>query len=266
MSKLLVELSLVPVDMGAKPEVQIVDLAFKNSKGVINVIGFSETTTTTNFKLKISNKNNNMVKRLLTFHPYTADFIFCISCSMANPIVLFSSLRWIYLPATIEEERPPGSPPRVYEGQKANVKRIQLKVDEAEVLNIMEKILQYRVSNKGQRSLLEKNIIESINNYQLALISPNIFPRFVFLFHAFEKAVNADKDRRGKDFIKHASKLTGFTESKIKELLEFYDRIKHVFRNTNDILTMENSIKNFSELALRLKKVTDNAILYRIGL
>jgi hypothetical protein len=29
---------------------------------------------------------------------------------------------------------------------------------------------------------------------------------------------------------------------------------------------MENNVKNFSELALRLKNATDNAILYRIGL
>jgi hypothetical protein len=265
MSKLTVELSLVPVDMGAKPEIPIVDLAIKKSKGTINVVGLPITTADNRRKLALKSENNPGIKDLWNFSRQTANFIFCVSCSLANSLALFSPLRWDYPPAIIEEERSSDSAPKFYPAQKVCIKKIVLEINEAQVLNIMERILQFRVSIQRKRSPLEENIIASINSYQLALISPSIFLRFVSLFHAFEKAVNADEDRRDKKFIRQATVLTGFKESEIEELHTFNKRIKHAFRkDTDDILTMENSIKNFSKLALRLKKATDNAILSRI--
>jgi len=266
MNNLTVETSLIPVDMGAKPEIQIIHLDFKNSTGIINILDFAVVPTTClRYKFEIKCEQNKWFENILNLPSYTADFIFCTSCSLANPIALFSPLSWSYLPATIKEERSPNSQPRVYLAEKVGIKQAHLEIDETRVLNTMEKMLQHRTSNDAQRNLLEENITESISNYQLALMSPNILARFVFLFLAFEKAVNADKDRQNKDFDIEASRLTKLPDSEIEELRRFYDRIKHVFRNTNDILTMESGIKNFSELSLKLKSASDISVLSRIG-
>jgi len=282
MITLTVELSLVPVDMGTRLEIPVVNLTIRNPRGVFDVVDNSRgigreignkadsVKTVINglisileCKFTLESRIDMRIEKLFELPPPKAQSILSISCSLSNPTILFSPLIYSFTNSIIEE-----TPHRVrcYPAKILKLNKREVEIDEEKILNIIERILKYETSVFGKENTIEKNIIESINNYQLALISPSIFPRFVFLFHAFEKAVNADKDRSGKDFVKHASKLIGFTESKIRELLKFYDRIKHVFRNTDDILTMENNIKNFSELALRMKKAADNAILYRIGL
>jgi len=54
----------------------------------------------------------------LTFNPYSASLLFCISLSLANPEIIFSPLDWHFLMVTIEEERVPNSPPKVYPAEK----------------------------------------------------------------------------------------------------------------------------------------------------
>jgi hypothetical protein len=280
--KLTTGLLLVPVDIGTRLEIPVVYLTIRNPKGVFDVAGNSR-----GIGREISNKVGSIktvinglisileckfilesgidmrIEKLFKLPPPRAQSILSISCSLSNPTILFSPLVYSFTNSIIEE-----TPHRVrcYPAKILKLNKIEVEIDEEKILNIIERILKYKTSVFGKGNIIENNIVESINNYQSALISTNSFLRYISLYQSFEKAVNADKDRSGKDFVKHASKLIGFTESKIKKLLKFYDRIKHVFRNTDDILTMENNIKNFSELALRMKKAADNAILYRIGL
>ena len=129
----------------------------------------------------------------------------------------------------------------------------------------MKKLFDYKYSSPEPSTPFEKNIKEAINSYQLALISPNIYPRFEFLYYAFEKAVNADgKDRKKKIFDKQASELTMIKGNEIEDIREFNNRIKHAIRTADDILAIEKGINNFSSLATKLKSATDKAILYRL--
>lgn len=265
MGKLIIEFSLVPVDMGTKPDIKIARLNIKNQHA-IKILIWSVTTTGARAELEINDRANKYVKKLLSFPPYAGSFLFGISFSMENPNILFSPLYWDFLNATVEEERPQGSPPNVYEARKVDVINTQVEINEVKVFDIVEKLFYYKYSASKSNSLFEKNIKESINSYQLALISTNIYTRFTFLFHSFEKAVNADgEDRRGKSFDEEASELTKIERAKIKDVRIFYDRIKHAFGKAEDILTLESGIKNFSQLALDLKTATDNAILARIS-
>lgn len=85
------------------------------------------------------------------------------------------------------------------------------------------------------------------------------------LYRAFEKAVNADKDRKNGTFDHEANRLTGLAINEVENLRNFYNRIKHVQRNKKDIAFLEKSESNFKELVVKLKSATDNSIFNRIG-
>jgi len=261
--KLLIELSLIPVDMGAKPESKIAWLNVKNLHA-IKILSWSITTLGARVELEINAKTNEYAKKLLAYPPYVGSFLLGISFSMANPNILFSPLNWNFLNATVEEDQQ-DSTPKVYKTIKIDFINIAVEVDETKVLDILEKLFDYKYSSPEPSTPFEKNIKEAINSYQLALISPNIYPRFEFLYHAFEKAVNADgKDRNGELFDKQASELTIIESNEIKKIRTFNNRIKHAIRTAEDILTIEKGINNFSDLAIKLKSATDKAILYRL--
>lgn len=262
MGKLLIELSIIPVDMGAKPETKIVWLGIKNQQ-TIKVLTWSLTTLGARVKLEINDRTNEYVRKLLAYPPYTGSFLFSISFSVANPNVLFSPLYWEFLNATVEEDRQ-DSTPKVYKAIKIHFMNIAVEVDETNVLDILKKLFDYKYSSPDPSNLFRENIKEAIYSYQLALISPNIYTRFEFLYYAFEKAINADEDTKGEIFNDKASKIISLSKNDIKDIQEFHNRIKHALRDEKDILKMERGIKNFSELALKLKKATDAAILEKI--
>ncbi|MGC8691318.1 MAG: hypothetical protein ACP5SP_07785 [Caldisericum sp.] len=267
MGKLTIELSLIPVDAGAKAESRIAWLNIKNHH-TIRMAEWSLTTLGARVKLEISVESNVYLNKLLAYPAYICSFLFGIAFSIANPDILFSPLFWDSLSSSVDtgvdtEQKPV---PKAYKSVKIDFKNILVEVDESKVLDVLGKLFDWKYSIPKPRNLFEKNIRESLNDYQLALISPNIYQRFEFLYHAFEKAVNADgKDIKGKPFDQKAFALIGIADSEIEELRTFHDRIKHAFRTSNDILTMESRISNFSDLALKLKNATDRAILKRIS-
>jgi hypothetical protein len=263
MGKLTIELSLVPVDMGAKPEIKISYLNIKNQHA-IKMLTWSVTTTGARVELEIALNESEYLKKLLAYPPYVGSFLFGISLSMANPNVLFSPLYWDFLNAIVEGDRP-NSTPKAYKAIKTDFIKIAVEVDETKVFDTLEKLFCHRYPVPEPNDIIENNIKESINNYQLALISPTIYQRFTFLFHSFEKAVNADgKDRKKKIFDKQASELTMIKGNEIEDIREFNNRIKHAIRTADDILAIEKGINNFSSLATKLKSATDKAILYRL--
>jgi len=264
MKTLKVELALVPADAVARAEFSLTKLTIRKFIGAIIIEGFSLTTTGLRHKFIIKSGVYPGIDKIWEFNPYTAVSILCISFSLANPKVLLSPIIWKYTPISVEENRPPGSAPKFFKAQKANIKNINISISEEKVLNIIERIILYKVSSKKDK-WSEANIAESINSYQLAIMTINGFQRFTFLFHALEKAANAEKDVKGKSFDAQASKITGFTTSEIEKLRVFNNRIKHVFKNDKDIETLEDKIKNFSELVFELKRATDKAILYRLN-
>ncbi|HPC35620.1 MAG TPA: hypothetical protein P5268_08380 [Candidatus Marinimicrobia bacterium] len=208
-----------------------------------------------------------------------ASFILAISCSLTNPRILFSPFQTNYLPASLKLGEVPSkfedfdTPTSKHititetmhiEDSFSTLYITKLSLDEAQVLNVANRLLTARIFDTTNRSLLELNVLESIKRYREALMSSNGLSFYKSLYNAFEKAVNADTDRKGKTFDATASALTGLTQADIQSLRLFNNRVKHPLRNKKDFAELRDGEAHLSQLAFNLKRVADSAILSRI--
>lgn len=106
----------------------------------------------------------------------------------------------------------------------------KLTLDEVEVLNVINRLLAFKVFDATNRSVLELNVLESIKRYRQALMAADGLSCYQSLFNALEKAVNADNPKDGEAFDHKASTLTPLAQTDIKIIREFNNRVKHVLR------------------------------------
>lgn len=265
MNKLTLEVALDPVDSVAKPEVYIIALSIKSEKGIIRITNQLSSCFNNVYEITIQADEFSPIRKLWDLPPNSAQFIVCTACSLSNLRILFSPIVYRILHSHTEEERSANQPPKCYPAIKVQVSRTSLNLEENKVIFITERLIYVLFDEIKEQHLKEMNIRESIYIYQSALLSVNKYQRFLFLFHSLEKAVNCEEDSSGIEFDKKASNLTRISEKEVKEIRQFCDRIKHVIRNANDMLTMENSIENYSKLVMNLKTAADSAILSRIN-
>lgn len=210
-----------------------------------------------------------------------AAFVLATSCSLTNPRILFSPLQPHQLPASLKPGKVPSKKVEIVDtstGKHVTITETlrlrdtlsmllgtKLSLDEAQVLNVANSLLTARIFDTANRSLLELNVLESIKRYREALMSAEGLSCYKSLYNAFEKAVNADTDRKGKSFDTAASASTGLTGADIESLRRFNNRIKHVLCNKNDFSELKAGEAQLAQLALNLKRAADSAILSRIS-
>lgn len=208
-----------------------------------------------------------------------AAIILAISCSLTNPRILFSLLQPCFLSSSLKLGETPSKVETSYTPTEINIAvtetiRItesvstclgtKLSLDETQIYDVANRLLTFRIFDSANRSLLELNVIEAIKRYREALMSVDGVACYSSLYNSFEKAINADKDRKDKAFDVAASQVTGLQESKIESLRFFNNRVKHILRDSQDINVLKASEAQFGELARNLKKAADSAILSRI--
>jgi len=217
-----------------------------------------------------------------SIHNFTAEqagFVLAISCSLTNPRILFSPLQPHQLPASLKLGKVPSKGEVVntpagkhititgtlcITGSVSVLLKTKLSLDEAQILNVANRLLAARVFDTTNRSLFELNVLESIKRYQEALMSADGLSCYKSLYNAFEKAVNADTDRKGKPFDAAASASTGLAQADIESLRLFNDRVKHALRNKEDFAELKAGEAKLAQMALNLKRAADGAILSRI--
>ena len=208
-----------------------------------------------------------------------AALILALSCSLANHRILFTPLQPNLLASSIKyEEIPPKIEVVDAPGKKSititekiglvesfsTVLGTKLSLDESLLLNVANRLLVYRIFDTSNRDLKDLNVLEAIKRYRDALMAAEGISCYSFLYSAFEKAINADKGRKKKDFDKAASAVTGLSENDLEDLRLFNNRIKHALRNHADFATLRAGESRLAALSRNLKKATDKAILYRI--
>jgi len=209
-----------------------------------------------------------------------AAFVLAISCSLMDPRIFFSPLQPQQLPVSLELGKIPSAKVEIVDTPTGKyiapaetisiavtermLLGIKLSLDEAQVLNVANSLLTYRIFDKTNRSRLELNVLESIKRYGEALMSAEGLSCYMSLYSAFEKAINADTNRTGDIFDAAASALPELTCADIERLRLFNNRIKHTLRNGNDFSVLTAGEAQLAQLALNLKRATDNAILPRI--
>jgi len=203
-----------------------------------------------------------------------------ISLSLINKRILFTTIQANKTYPLIEFDRLPQDVEVVktdkgvevklsatvsFKGELSILAKTKITVDELKLFEIINYLLGFKIFDKNNRNLTEFNIIDSLNSYKNAIDSVNSIDCYISLYRAFEKAVNADKDRKNGTFDHEASRLTGLAINEVENLGNFYNRIKHIQRNNKDIAFLEKSESNSKELVFKLKSATDKAILNRIS-
>lgn len=203
---------------------------------------------------------------------HQSSIILAIACSMANPRVLFSPLQPQELITSIRSKKQSS-----IENLGTNADLIgtgiaqttgvaicvELTMDVTEILNLVDKLLLLRPFDRGKRTIVEHNILGAIFTYWEALKSTNGLTCYEFLYSTFEKAINADKGRRGEAFEAIASNMTDLSVSDIRKLKEFDNHVKQVIHSKGDFNLLEASETGLAQKALALKKAADSAILSR---
>lgn len=209
-------------------------------------------------------------------------FILSIACSLNQTNIFFQPVGFKYLPTKILEN--PEDRPRledestetsdgkfvkiaeygtIKEGLGILIKQ-EMSLKETQILEIAEKLLRSRIFESNKPTLLESNISVAIKRYKGVLTSIEELSSYKSLYDAFEIVVNADNHTQGQAFDTKASVLTGMTEGEIKDLRNFNNRLKHVLTNQNHLITFMAGEKEFTALAINLKKAADKAILSRL--
>lgn len=206
----------------------------------------------------------------LTAHQ--SSLVLAIACSLANPRVLFSLLQphelltLVGLTSTPSTERSVthDNLTKTSVAEKIGVAiSIELAMDVTEILSLVDKLLMLRLFDRGKRTIVEHNILGAIFTYWEALKSTDGLTCYEFLYGAFEKAVNADKGRRGETFEAIASNMTGLNVSDIRKLKEFDNHVKQVIHSKGNFNLLEAGETRLAQKALVLKKAADSAILSR---
>ena len=280
MDILIVNLTAALVDNPATPSARTkVEITLENSTGRLSVKDFEgsprsvhQFTVRDAIDLGCGGVHNLTEKQ--------AGFVLATSCSLTNPRILFSSLQPNQLPISLKSGKVPSKKVEIVDtptvkhvsitetlrltGSLSMLLGIKLSLNEAQVLNVANSLLTAKIFDTANRSPLELNVIESIKRYQEALMSAEGLSCYKSLYNAFEKAINADTDRKGRCFDVAASASTGLTETDVANLRRFNNQIKHASFNENDFAELKVREAQLAQLTLNLKKVADGAILSRI--
>lgn len=209
-------------------------------------------------------------------HYLAAKWVLALSCSLTNPIILFTpiDLTDITAPVTLG-----GTPPKVTVNDVRTETHIlrksldyvirheeQITLQETEILKTAKQLLTLGFSDRISE-VKKSNILEAITEYQNALSTIDTATRYKTLFSALEKASLADKTKSLNDteFDSAVSAFTKYSVEEIKDLRLLNNRLKHYNRNKKDLALLSELMNNSREMIKKLKLVTDKAILDRIG-
>ena len=204
--------------------------------------------------------------------PHQSSLVLAIACSLANPRVLFSPLQPHELSTSLGSIKKPSTERSFTKvnlaesriAEKAGVAiGIELTMDVTEILSLVDKLLMFRLFDRGRRTIVEHNVLGAIFMYWEAMKSTDGLTCYEFLYGAFEKAVSADRRLRGEAFEAIASNMTGLSASDIRKLKEFDNHVKQVIHSKGNFNLLEAGETNLAQKALVLKKAADSAILSR---
>jgi hypothetical protein len=123
------------------------------------------------------------------------------------------------------------------------------KMDEKKILDIFRKLQKINKFGMPKSSTIhDVNFNKSLELYNEAMSESSRLFKFRNMFNALEFVVNIDgKDRKGNDFDSEAKRLDPANCIDVQRWREFYNRIKHVHRNSSDIQAYEKGAQHLSD-------------------
>jgi hypothetical protein len=104
-------------------------------------------------------------------------------------------------------------------------------------------------------------LIKALSEYETAMKENSRLFIFKHLFNALELAINFDSETTGLNFDRSVEINTSVSEKTVRVWREFYNRIKHVDKTSQDNNIYEQGMKNLSSLILPVRTSSRKAIM-----
>jgi hypothetical protein len=141
------------------------------------------------------------------------------------------------------------------------------KIKEKQIVDVFQKlqrINRYGISKSS--TLFDMNLNSSLRHYETAMSEFDRLFKFKNIFNALELVTNIDgNNRKGSDFDNEAKRLDATNCMDVKKWREFYNRIKHVQRNSSDIRIYEKGENDLSQELLCSRKCVQELLLSKLN-
>jgi len=143
-------------------------------------------------------------------------------------------------------------------GSPSFVKIISDTIDEVEVTKMFQNINNLNIVKAGSSVTKEQlNLLSALDHYQNATKASNLLFIFRDLFNSLQQIVDIKgNDIGGTDFDMECNKSTNMGIVEIENMRRFFDRIKHVQRNSQDIQKILGSDVMYKKAVPLLRKHT----------
>jgi len=136
-------------------------------------------------------------------------------------------------------------------------------IDENKILEFFQLIT--KMENIVSKELETNNLQKSLSTYQNAVESNLPLLIFKDLYASLELATNSDANSRSDvNLDSEIANLSNIDAGTAQDWRQFYNRIKHVDRNSSDLSTLSQGTQNLNEYIREIRKTCQEVILSRL--
>lgn len=136
-------------------------------------------------------------------------------------------------------------------------------IDENKILEFFHLITT--MENTISKELETNNLQKSLSTYQNAVESNLPLLIFKDLYASLELATNSDTDSRlSTNLDSEIANLSGIDVTTAQDWRQFYNRIKHVDKNSSNLSTFSQGTQNLNEYIKEIRKTCQKVILSRL--
>ena len=121
--------------------------------------------------------------------------------------------------------------------------------DEGEVIRMFNHINRlHKLTSAPNPNNRDVNLYQALRHYENAMKAPEILFLYRDLFNSLQQVVDVGgRDLTGTDFDNECNKLTGITLSEIEDMRRFFDRIKHIQKNSKQVSELQQGLDKFKQ-------------------
>lgn len=140
-------------------------------------------------------------------------------------------------------------------------------IEEKQIVEVFRKLQKINIYGTPKTSKIHHiNLMSSLHNYEIAMSEFNRLFKFRNMFNALEIVVNIDgKDRKKDDFDTEAKRLDPINCKDVEKWRNFYNRTKHVQRNSTDIKVYEEGEKALSDFLKYCRRCVQKILLSKLN-
>jgi hypothetical protein len=143
---------------------------------------------------------------------------------------------------------------------------ISEEIDIPPIIQLFRNIQQVRKPESYESSSLHDiNLRSSLRNYENGMSEFNVLFKFKSIYNALELVTNVNGENREKEkFDNEVCRLSGVSTDIVRAWRGFYNRTKHVQRNSSDMSTYSSGNKELTNYLSEIRKCTQSILLSKL--